>query len=177
MDPLILETPRLILRQHRISDFEECAAMWADPNVTRYIGGKPSSEQQTWARLLNYVGHWSLLGFGYWAVEDKSSGRFIGELGFADFKRQIDPSFNGMPELGWAFASHAHGKGYATEGLKAAISWGDKKFRRTRTVCIINPDNLASIRVATKCDYKEIARTTYADSPTIIFAREPISRH
>jgi RimJ/RimL family protein N-acetyltransferase len=95
------------------------------------------------------------------------------ELGFADFKRQIDPSIKGMPELSWAFASHVHGKGYATEGLKAAIAWGDKKFRGTRTVCIINPDNLASIRVATKCDYKEIVRTTYTDLPTIIFAREP----
>src|ERR1700729_2426842 len=83
----ILETERLILRAHGIDDFVHSAAMWADPEVTRYIGGKPLSEEETWARLLRYVGHWSLLGFGYWVVEEKATGNFAGEIGFADYKR------------------------------------------------------------------------------------------
>ncbi len=63
--------------------------MWADPEVTRYIGGKPLTEEESWARLLRYVGHWSLLGFGYWVVEEKTTGNFIGEVGFADYKRDL----------------------------------------------------------------------------------------
>ncbi len=167
----ILETKRLKLRGHRLTDFKDCAAMWAEPGVVRYIGGKPSTEQEVWARVMRYVGHWSLMGFGYWAVEEKASGQFVGELGFADFKREMVPSINGVPELGWALATHAHGKGYATEALRAVIAWADQSFKWPRTVCIIDPGNLASIRVAEKCGYQELLRTTYQGHPTILFAR------
>jgi len=94
----VVETARLRLRGHRLDDLDECMAMWADPIVTRFIGGKPSTQQQTWARVLGYVGHWSLLGFGYWAIEEKASGRFIGEIGFADFKREIAAPMKDVPE-------------------------------------------------------------------------------
>src|SRR6266852_3653014 len=79
----ILETARLKLRGHRLGDFTNCAAMWADPGVTRYIGGKPLNEEESWTKLLRYVGHWSLLNFGYWVVEEKATGMYIGEIGFA----------------------------------------------------------------------------------------------
>jgi RimJ/RimL family protein N-acetyltransferase len=171
MDIPVIETPRLTLRGHRIDDFSDCAAMWADPIVTRHIGGKPFSEEDTWARFLRYAGHWLLLGFGYWAIEEKDRGSFVGELGFADYKRDITPSLKGMPELGWALASEAHGKGYATEAVRAALTWGEARFASARTVCIIHPENLASIRVAEKCGYREFQRTTYKGHATIIFER------
>ena len=59
-----LETPRLSLRGHRVEDLEDCAAMWGDPQVTRHIGGRPSTKEEVWSRLVRYVGHWALLGFG-----------------------------------------------------------------------------------------------------------------
>jgi RimJ/RimL family protein N-acetyltransferase len=170
----VIETARLTLRGHRVDDFPDCAAMWADPIVTRFIGGKPFSQEETWARFLRYVGHWSLMGFGYWAIEEKDTGSFVGELGFADFKRDIKPSLE-APELGWALASKAHGKGYATEAVRAAVAWGDAQFGSTRTVCIIHPENLASIRVAEKCGYHEFQRTTYKGHATILFAQRRIS--
>jgi len=160
------------MRGHRLDDFAACAAMWADPIVTRHIGGKPLSEEEVWARLLRYVGHWVLLGFGYWALEEKDTGDFVGELGFADFKRDMEPSIKGVPELGWVLASKAHGKGYATEAVHAAVAWGETHFGKVRTVCIIHPDNLASIRVAEKCGYKEFQRTTYKAHATIMLARQ-----
>lgn len=168
----VIETERLILRAHRLEDFADCAAMWADPEVVRYIGGKPSTEEEVWARLLRYAGHWALLGYGYWAIQDKATGRFIGELGFADFKRSIEPSLDDMPELGWALVSHAHGRGYATEAVRAAIAWGEDHFGPVRTACIINPENGPSIRVAEKCGYRAFRRTTYKGQPTIMFVRE-----
>jgi RimJ/RimL family protein N-acetyltransferase len=167
-----LETERLVLRKHTIADFADGLAMWTDPGVTRFIGGKPATREEVWARLQRYVGHWSLLGYGYWVVEDKRTGRFVGEVGFADFKRVIEPSLDGVPEIGWALASWAHGQGFATEAVRAAIDWGDTHFGPIRTACIINPDNGPSIRIAEKCGYREFRRTAYKDNPTIMFVRE-----
>src|SRR4051812_30549324 len=110
-----IETERLRLRPHGLKDFPDCVAMWSDPEVCRFTIGQPCPPQRTWQRLTSYLGHWQLLGYGYWAVEEKSSGRYIGELGFADFKREMQPSIEGIPELGWALVTRAHGKGYATE--------------------------------------------------------------
>ncbi|HZH50772.1 MAG TPA: GNAT family N-acetyltransferase [Microvirga sp.] len=167
----IIETERLVLRSHRLDDFEDCAAMWADPEVTRHIGGRPSTQAESWTRLLRYVGHWSLLGFGYWAVEERASGRFLGELGFADFRRDLNTGLEDVPEIGWVLAPHAQGRGYATEGVRAALAWGDAHFDGMRTFCIVSPENLPSIRVAEKCGYREFARTTYNDQPTVVFVR------
>lgn len=144
--------------------------MWSDPVVTQFIGGKPSTEQQTWSRILNYAGHWSLLGFGYWAVEEAASGRFIGECGFADFKRAIDPRMRDVPEVGWAFATEFHGLGYATEALRAALGWGDDRAFE-RTVCLIDDANRQSMRVAEKCGFVPVHRTTFGTSETTFFER------
>ena len=171
----ILETERLKLRGHRIDDFPDCVAMWADPIVTRHIRDTPFTEEETWTRLLRFVGHWAMLGFGYWAVQEKQAGRFIGEVGFADYKRDLKPSLKGIPEIGWVFASHAHGRGYATEAVRAVIAWGDAHFGAVRTACIIAPENVASIRVASKCGYREFHRTTYHGQPALLFARDPSS--
>ncbi len=122
----VLTTARLRLRPHVLADYDAACAMWADPIVTQFIGGKPSTPQQTWARLLTYVGHWQVLGFGYWAIESKATGVFIGEIGFADFHRDIIPAMRGVPELGFALASSEHGNGYATEAVGAVLSWGDE---------------------------------------------------
>jgi RimJ/RimL family protein N-acetyltransferase len=167
----VLETERLTLRGHRVEDFADCLALWTDPQVTRFIGGRPSTQEEVWSRLLRYIGHWSLLGFGYWAVEERATGRFIGELGFADFKRQIEPSLDGIPEAGWALSPSVHGRGYATEAVQAILAWGDRHFGSARTACIIAPENWASIRVAEKCGYREFQRTTYKDNPTIMYMR------
>ncbi len=167
----VLETERLKLRGHRLDDFTACAAMWADPGVTRYLGGKPFSEEESWSRLLRYAGHWSLLGFGYWVIEERSTGDFAGEVGFADYKRDLAPPLKDTPEIGWVIASRFHGKGYATEAVSAAIAWGDANFGPSRTACIIHPDNLQSIRVAKKCGYSESQLTTYRGHPTLVFVR------
>jgi RimJ/RimL family protein N-acetyltransferase len=172
----VIETERLLLRPHRLEDFEDCVAMWSNPVVTRYIGGKPSTREETWSRLLRYAGHWALLGYGYWAIEEKSFNRYIGEAGFADFKRDITPSLNGDPEIGWALAPAAHGKGYATEILQGLLDWGDAKLKSKTTACLIHPDNSPSIYVAKKFGYSEFARTNYKGQPTILFRRRAVQK-
>ena len=172
----VLETARLRLRPHGLDDFENCAALWADPQVTRYIGGRPLSREEAWTRLLRYAGHWALLGFGYWVAESKETGYFVGELGFADYKRDIEPPLEGLPEAGWVFAPSAQGKGYATEAVHAITLWGETHFRSGQTTCLIHPGNAASIRVANKCGFREFRRTTYKGEDTILFMRDSTSQ-
>ena len=168
----VLETERLILRPHSADDFAECAAMWRDPQVVRYTIGSESPPQRTWLRLLAYRGLWSLLGFGYWAVQSKSAGRYIGELGFADFHRNLEPSVDGIPEIGWALTTQVHGQGYATEALRAVIAWGDAHLSLARTVCIIHRDNAVSIRLARKLGYLIELRAATNEEPHLVLARD-----
>jgi len=167
----VLETERLRLRAHRAEDHAECTAIWSDPEVVRHIGGRPFTAEEVWRRLLQYAGLWSLLGYGYWAVEEKASGRYIGDIGFADFRRDLQPSLEGMLEFGWVLAPHAHGKGYASEAVAAAMAWAEQHRPSLRAVCIIDPVNQPSIRVAEKAGFKRWQETTYHGSPTIVFAR------
>jgi RimJ/RimL family protein N-acetyltransferase len=145
--------------------------MWGDARVARFIGGRPFSAEESWSRLLRYVGHWATLGFGYWCARETASGRFVGELGFADLQRELVPPFAGAPEIGWALAASAHGQGLAREGCEAAIAWGEAHFGQVRTVCLIDPANAPSIRLAERLGYTPYARTTYKDHPTILFER------
>jgi RimJ/RimL family protein N-acetyltransferase len=176
-----LDTARLTLRGHALADLGECAAMWADPIVTRYIGGQPLSEEEVWARVLRYAGLWALVGFGYWVVRERASGRLVGEVGLADFRRDLTPPLDGTPEVGWVLAPWAHGRGFATEAVHAALAWsdahlaggtgGDSRRAAGRTVCLIAPENVASIRVAEKCGFREAARTTYKGATALVFER------
>ena len=171
MEAPLIETARLRLRGHRAGDHAACAAMWGDPDVTRYIGGRPFTSEETWSRLLRYVGHWAALGFGYWVVEEKSSGEFVGEVGFADYRREMKPSLDGAPEIGWVLAPRFWGHGYATEAVRAVVEWGDVKFGAQETACIINPGNEASVRVAEKCGYRASGQVTYGGREVLLFRR------
>jgi len=166
----VIEPERLRLRRHELSDFEASVAMWADPDVARFIGGKPSSREDTWGRLLRYVGHWELLGHGFWLIEEKATGQFLGEGGWGTFKREIEPRFE-APEQGWALATSAHGKGYAYEAMRAALDWGVAHFGRTDFVCMIAPENAPSLKLAAKLGYAEYGRAEYKGSPSILLRR------
>jgi len=168
----VLRTARLVLRPHRLSDVEASVALWGDPEVVRHITGRASTPQGLWFRVLRYAGHWALLGFGYWAVEEAESGAFVGEVGFADYRREIDPPLGGAPELGYAFVRRAHGKGYATEACSAAVNWARAHFPTgTRFACIVAPENVPSIRVAEKCGFTLVCETTYNGDPALIYER------
>ncbi|MDD9340493.1 MULTISPECIES: GNAT family N-acetyltransferase [Providencia] len=151
----ILETERLILSKHEVDDFPSLARLWTTDSVTHYITGVPSTERESWMRMLTYSGLWPLLGFGYWALRDKKTGLYIGDLGFADFHRVVEPSVKGIPEAGWVIAPEHQGKGYATEAMRAALVWLKSQNKHKQTICFIEPNNEASLRVAKKLGYIE----------------------
>jgi RimJ/RimL family protein N-acetyltransferase len=167
----VVTTPRLVMRGHEVEDFAALAAMWADGPVARHVGGRPATREEAWARLLRHVGHWSLLGFGYWVVEERVGGAFLGEVGFGDFKRDIEPSFGDALEAGWILGPSARGRGYATEAAWAALGWAQENLGRRRTVCMIAPENGPSLRLAARCGFVEFARATYHEQPTLLFER------
>jgi len=167
----VIETPRLRLRAHRREDFVACCGLWSDPVVNRYTSMKPLQPEEVWAKMLRYRGLWAMLGYGYWLAEEKESGEFAGELGFGDFQRDIQPRLDGMPESGWAFTPRLHGKGYATEALKAVIAWGDGNFGDQTTCCIIHGENAASIRLAEKVGYRMRQQSAYKEHSVLLFTR------
>jgi RimJ/RimL family protein N-acetyltransferase len=167
----VVETERLRLRCNRVEDLEVSLGMWSDLRVMQYLGAKALSREEAWTRLLRRVGHWALLGYGFWAVEEPCTGQYVGAVGFMNAYRDIAPPLGDAPEIGWVLASHAQGKGYATEAVRAAVAWGDERFGAVQTVCLIHPDNRASMRVAEKCGYRELYRTTYKEQPAIVLGR------
>jgi RimJ/RimL family protein N-acetyltransferase len=167
----LLETARLVLRPFDENDLDAQAKALGDPGVMRYLGAGPLSREETWRRLLCAPGLWTLLGFGYWAVVARDDGRYLGQLGFADFKREMTPSIEGLPEIGWIFAPAAQGQGYATEAALAALAWADAVLDPPEVVAIIDPDNAPSIRVAGKIGFQSREPATYKNEPILLFRR------
>jgi RimJ/RimL family protein N-acetyltransferase len=169
----VLETPRLRLRSYALEDFEAYAAMWADPEVTRHIGdGSPKPEAESWTSLLRTAGHWQMLGYGSWAIDEKASGRFVGGIGFNTSKRDRGDALKDILELGWMFTPSASGKGYATEALLAVLAWGRTHFGPVRVIAITAPENIASMRVAQKCGFAEFLRGPSLGRPRVFFERK-----
>jgi RimJ/RimL family protein N-acetyltransferase len=166
-----IETARLRLRAHTAADFEACVPIWNDPIVTRFIGGRSYTREEVWQRVQRYAGSWVLLGHGFWVIEEKASGEVIGEIGIMDAKRAIEPPFGDNLELGWALLPRAHGKGYASEALETVLAWERDVFNAPSVICIIDPDNAPSIRLAQKYGFVENARSTYMNTPTLQFIR------
>lgn len=164
-----LSTERLILRPYATTDFDESAALWGNPEVVRHMGGQPATREMSWSRTLRYIGHWSVYGYGFFAVRD-AQGRFVGEVGIADFHRDIDPPIT-APEAGWVIVPAAQGKGYASEALAAALRWFEDTHGPHEVACMIDVPNTPSLRVAAKHGFVEARRTSYHGDEVIVFTR------
>jgi RimJ/RimL family protein N-acetyltransferase len=172
----LIETERLRLRSFRESDLGAWADCLGDPGVVRFLGANPFSREDTWRRMMLACGLWDVLGYGYWAVERRREGDLIGQVGFADFKRDMQPSIEGQPEMGWIFMPHAQGQGYALESVRAALSWAEVSLPGREIPAIIDEANFASIRVAERAGFEGPEPATYRDAPILLFRRQAKSR-
>lgn len=167
-----VETERLVLRVLTLDDFDDYSKVCADPGTFRFSerdSGMSGSE--AWSRLLRQVGHWTLLGYGFFAVEEKASGRFAGEAGLGDFRRGLGPAFDGVPEAGWTIAPWAQGQGYATEAVSAALDWMEARFGTERTVCLVHVENSVSLHLAAKLGYVPFGTCEYRGYPGLMHER------
>lgn len=167
-----IETDHLLLRGHMPQDHAAAVDIWQHPDVYRFITGEALSQQDVWLRLLRYSGLWDFLGYGYWAVVERKSGRYIGQMGFADFKRGLVGFDGHFPESGWVIHPDFAGRGFATEGMNAACTWLDSGPREEKSFCVITPSNAASVRVAEKLGYRFALQTTLGEEATHVYFRE-----
>lgn len=138
-----LTTPRLLLRGFQPSDLDAYAEMMTDPEVTRYIGdGKSVARTDAWRQMALFAGHWVLRGFGIWAVEERATGTLMGRIGF--WQPEGWPGF----ELAYTLGRQFWGRGFATEGARAALTYGRETLGRKDIISLIRPANSASVRVA-----------------------------
>jgi RimJ/RimL family protein N-acetyltransferase len=165
-----ITTARLVMQPTSRADFDDYARTMTEAAVMRFFGAQPMSRTDVWTRILAQVGHWTLFDYGYW-VARSHDGRFVGNIGFGQLERGVTPDLGDTPELGYILASWAHGKGYASEAVQAAHDWLYGAKGKQRTVAIIHPDNVASIKLAQKFGYKDYARSTFKDSPTVLYER------
>ena len=159
-----LRTERLVLRMLREDDFEQYAAMLADAEVTRYLGdGQPRTRDDAWRQMAMILGHWQLRGYGLWALEEASTGRLAGRVGF--FNPEGWPGF----ELGWTLAREFWGRGYATEGARRALEYGFTELGREHVISLIRPDNAPSVRVAERLGERLEGRVELLGSESLVY--------
>ncbi|WP_166299942.1 GNAT family N-acetyltransferase [Bradyrhizobium sp. 2S1] len=145
VDGPVIETERLLLRPWRASDIADNTKMLSDPETARFItpDHQPvTSELKGWRNAAVISGHWALYGFGMFALEEKSSSRYIGRVG-----PYYPPEWPGF-EVGWGIAKAHRGKGYAVEAARAAIDFVFANFTVDRIIHCIDPANVASQAVA-----------------------------
>ncbi len=168
-----LETERLVLRQYCKEDFRPHHAIVGDPEVMRYFSGPTISAEDCWRRMAASVGMWSLLGFGGWAVTRRDDGCLIGTASLFNAWRALEPQFGEEPEMGWIFATEAHGQGIASEACRSVLDWADANLQPIPIWAIIAPDNQPSLRLAARLGFERLDDSVYNDEPTAVLRRPP----
>jgi RimJ/RimL family protein N-acetyltransferase len=166
-----LETERLLLRGFREDDLLEHTAILSDPVVMEHFGGHLFGREESWRRLLGGVGLWQLQGTGLLAAERKSDGKLVGHLGLFDYHREITPSIEDKPELGYIFAAEVHGQGLAREACDTLLAWADRTLNANETVAIISIGNDRSMRLARKLGFERQPDGVYRDEPISLWLR------
>jgi ribosomal-protein-alanine N-acetyltransferase len=143
MSEPMLQTERLVFRPFRETDLDDLAALFADPEVMRYLSrGVPLTRAETAERLERALRHWSQHGFGIWALFER--GAFVGRCGVAYLH------FADQPELAYTLARRCWGKGLATEAAARALRYAFEEVGLPRVVAFARVENGASRRVLEK---------------------------
>jgi RimJ/RimL family protein N-acetyltransferase len=167
----MIETDRLRLRPHRVEDFNRYLPLFNAPEPSGTPLPVQLTPEDTWSRLLRFVGHWSHFGYGLLVVEDRASGEIVGEAGLAHFMRGIGASFDAAPEAAWRVLASRRGEGIAREAMTAALAWFDAEVGVARTVCLIHVANERSVRVAARLGYSPFGQCDFRGHRASVFER------
>lgn len=171
MTPPTITTDRLLIEPLAMKHWEAYAASWSDPRMTQFIAPEPRSRNESWMKFMQGAGMWPVLGYGYLAFCDRASGAYLGLGGLGQFERGI-AGLVGHVEAGWALGYDSWGKGYATEAMAAILKWADTELRPPEIRCIIDIDNIASMRVGAKLGFALIETTEGTTGPLGLFSRK-----
>jgi RimJ/RimL family protein N-acetyltransferase len=156
-----IETERLTLRPHRMDDFPTFATFFAG-DAARFIGG-PMPARQAWHGFAADVGSWELMGYGAWAIEERTTGAFAGQVALSK------PPHFPEAEIGWLLMPGFEGRGYATEAALAARAFAYATLGWPTAVSYVDPENLRSIAVARRLGCTEDPAATSLDPGDIVF--------
>lgn len=144
---VILETERLILRHQAISDLDALWALYSDPKITRYIPDAPKTYAEAREELEWFMdGHPKHPELGLWATIHKETGKFIGRCGLLPWTIAGQQEV----EVAYTIARDYWGQGLATEAAQGILSYGFDKLNLQRLISLIDPQNVASQKVAEK---------------------------
>jgi RimJ/RimL family protein N-acetyltransferase len=142
---MLIETPRLRLRPLTDADMEPYLAMAADPEVMRYVSPTPIPRAGVEAAATHYRRLLDTKGYGYWAIEVSGGASFAGIILLHDVK--FTAAFAPAMEVGWLLPREHWGKGYATEGGRAALDYASNTLKLNEVVAITSASNIPSQRV------------------------------
>lgn len=154
---VLFETERLVLRTFRRADLEPAAAINADPEVMRYLGG-PLSTAVTEARMLDANAAVRAGGTAMQAVERKDDGAFVGMVGLS-----VVPWYPDQLQLGWRLATAHHRRGYATEAAERWLAHGFEDVGRTEVHAMADVPNRASIAVMERLGMRWVHDADHVD--------------
>ena len=162
---LILETPRLVLRELTVDDLDFVAEMLAHPEVMHFWP-RPCTRDEAADWIRRHQQRYARDGFGYWLALDKPTGRPIGQAGL------LTQELDGVMEIGIGYMLHRPlwGQGYATEAAAACRDHAFAKLGKLRVTATVRPENLPSRRVAERIGLRFERMTTWAGLPHMLFA-------
>jgi RimJ/RimL family protein N-acetyltransferase len=138
-----IETARLILRDiDPERDFDSWARTMADERTVKFMDGKVQDRALAWRNMAAVIGHWKIRGYGFFSVESKETGEWLGRVGPWYTEGWPDP------EIGWTISPEHWGHGYATEAARATLAYAFETLGWKHVVHVILTGNEASIGVA-----------------------------
>jgi [ribosomal protein S5]-alanine N-acetyltransferase len=164
---IVLETDRLILRRLTMDDLDDLFELYHSPDVRKYYSEGIPSYQETKQELEWMIQHcYAKYRFGMWATIHKETGKFIGRCGLTP----MDIEGHEEIEVGYMLAKEYWGQGLATEAAKAILDYGFEQVGLTRLICVVNPENQASSRVAMKIGMTLEIDGNVNGEPTLLYA-------
>jgi len=166
----ILETKRLLLRRQVMEDLDALWALYCNPEITKYIPDAPKTYEDAKKELKWFMnGHPKYPELGLWATIDKETGRFIGRCGLLPWTIEGQNEV----EVAYSLAQDFWGQGLATEAAQGILQYGFEKLNLSRLICLIDPENIASQRVAEKIGMsleKKVDGIDGDNLPTLIYS-------
>lgn len=149
----ILETERLLFREHTPEDLDPFCALETDPQVRRFVGGRPRTREEAEQRFRDRFLRPAPDRLGLWATVFKPDGRYIGYCGVYPHFGEAGP-IPGEGSLAFTLAPACWGRGLATEAARVFVDFGFRELRLRRIVASVEVGNGASIRVIEKLGFK-----------------------